>query len=124
MMAMLTPTPFMRPTLFEHFALLRNFSGLRPTLGTVLRITADIGSIWIAFLFGWLVVDGNDLAALATKEPTEIAPVIGFSSLLACITYAGVGLYSHAHKYTLLTKIGRIALVNVAFLFISAAIVS
>ena len=68
-MAMLTPTPFMmRPTSFEHLALfhnfLRNFSGLRPTLGTVLRITADIGSIWIAFLFGWLVVDGNDLAAL------------------------------------------------------------
>jgi len=122
---MLTPTPFtMSPTLFEHFPLLRNFSALRPTLGTFLRIAADIGSIWIAFLFGWLVVDGNDLAALATKEPTEIAPVIGFSSLLACITYAGVGLYSHAHKYTLLTKIGRIALVNVAFLFISAAIVS
>ncbi len=29
-MAMLTPSPFtMKPTSFEHFALFRNFSGLR-----------------------------------------------------------------------------------------------
>src|SRR5204862_4511654 len=72
-MAMLTPTPFMmRPNSFEHLALLhnflRNFSGLRLTLGTVLRMTADIGSLWIAFLFGWLIVDGNDLAALTARD--------------------------------------------------------
>ena len=75
-MTMLTPTPFMRPTSFEHLALLgnflRNFSGLRPTLGTVLRITADIGSIWAAFLFSWLVIGGNELGALPSGQAAGI----------------------------------------------------
>ena len=106
-MAILTPTPFMRPTLFEHLALLRNFSGLRPTLGTVLRITADIGSIWIAFLFGWLIVDGNDLTALA-QDPTGIVPLIGLLSILALVAYTAVGLYTCTRSYGLLAKICRI----------------
>ncbi len=124
-MAMLTPTPFMmRPTPFEHFALFRNFSGLRPTLGTVLRITADISSIWIAFLFGWLVVDGNDLAPLVTQESAGIVPLIGLSSILACIAYTGAGLYNLTHKYGLLTKIRRITLVNLALFIIAGAVLS
>ena len=124
-MTILTPPPFtMGPTLFEYFPLLRNFFGLRPTLGTVLRIAADIGSIWAAFLFGWFVVDGNHLAALTTKEPTAIASVIGFSSILMCIAYAGAGLYNQAPKYTLPTKIGRIVLVNLALLFIAVVVLS
>ena len=63
-MAMLTPTPFMmRPNSFEHLALLhnflRNFSGLRLTLGTVLRMTADIGSNALAGSYcGWLLAIG------------------------------------------------------------------
>lgn len=121
-MAMLTPTPFMmRPISFEHFALFRNFSGLRPTLGTALRITADISSIWIAFLFGWLVVEGNDPAELVMPESAGIVPLIGLSSILACIAYTGAGLYNLTHKYDLLTKIRRITLVNLA-LFIVAGV--
>src|SRR5215470_5440702 len=62
-MVMLTPTPLaIKPSSFEHAALFENVFELRPTVGTVLRITADIGSIWIAFLFGWLVVERHDLA--------------------------------------------------------------
>jgi nucleoside-diphosphate-sugar epimerase len=122
-MTMLTPTTFtMKSTSFDYSAFLRNFSELRPTLGTVLRIAADIGSIWLAFLFGWLVMDGHDLATLATKEPT--VPLIGLVSILVCIAYAGAGLYNHTHKSSLLTKIGRIALVNFVLLLIAAVVVS
>ena len=39
-MTMLSPAPLTANS-FEHFTLVRNFFGLRPTLGTVLRITAD-----------------------------------------------------------------------------------
>ena len=123
-MAMLTPTPFMRPTLFEHFALLRNFSSLRPTLGTVLRITADIGSIWITFLFGWLIVDGNDLAALTAHDLARIVPLIGLLSILALAAYIAVGLYTCTHSYGLLAKICRIAAVNLTLLVITGAVLS
>jgi nucleoside-diphosphate-sugar epimerase len=121
-MVMLTPTPFtMKPTLLEHFVS-RNFSELRPTQGTVLRITADISSIWIAFLFGWLVVDHYDLAELVTQESTGIVVLVGLSSILACIAYTSAGLYNLKHKYDLLTKIGRIILVNLAFFVIGVAL--
>jgi nucleoside-diphosphate-sugar epimerase len=125
-MAMLTPTPLMMtPTSFENFALFRNFSGLRPTLGTILRITADMSSIWIAFLFGWLVVGGHDLAALVARESGgELVPLIGLSSILACIAYTGAGLYNLAHKYGLLTKIRRIVLVNLTFFIIADVVLS
>jgi len=113
----------MRPTLSEHFALLRNFSSLRPTLGTVLRITADIGSIWIAFLFGWLIVDGNDLTALA-QDSTGIVRLIGLLSILALAAYTAVGLYTRTRSYGLLAKICRIAAVNLALLVITGAILS
>lgn len=126
-MTMLTPTPFMmRPTPLEHLALFRNFfrnfSGLRPTPGTILRITADIGSIWIAFLFGWLMIDGNDLAALITRNSTWIVPLIGLLSILALAAYIAVGLYTHS--YGLLAKICRIAAVNLTLLVIAGAILS
>jgi hypothetical protein len=45
-MAMPTPTR-LTPTSFEHFALFRNFSELRPTLATALRTATDIASIWM-----------------------------------------------------------------------------
>jgi nucleoside-diphosphate-sugar epimerase len=128
-MAMLTPTPFMmRPNPFDHLALfhnfLRNFSGLRLTLGTALRITADIGSIWIAFLFGWLIVDGNDLAALAARDSARIMPLIGLLSVLALAAYIAVGLYTCTRSYSLLAKICLIAAVNLTLLVIAGAILS
>jgi nucleoside-diphosphate-sugar epimerase len=123
-MAMPTPSSsMMTPTSFQHLALYRNFSGLRPTPGTVLRITADISSFWIAFLFGWLVVDGNDFAALVTAQSAGIVPLIGFVSILACIAYTGAGLYNLTHKCEVSTKIGWITLFNFA-LFIVGAILS
>jgi len=127
-MTMLTPTPFTRPNSFEHLApfgnLLRNFSGLRPTLGTVLRITADIGSIWIAFLFGWLVIDGNDLAALIARDSAGIIPLIGLISLLAITAYIAVGLYTCTRSCDLLTKVYRIAVANLTLLVIIGATLS
>jgi nucleoside-diphosphate-sugar epimerase len=124
-MTTLTPTPFMmRPTSFEHFAIFRNFTELRPTLGTGLRGVTDIGSIWMAFLFGWLVVDGHGLAALGTREPIAIVPSIGLSSILAWIAYAGAGLYTHTIKWGPLIKIRRIALVNLALFIIAIAVIS
>jgi len=124
-MAMLTPTPFtIKPTSFEHSALFQNFSGLRPTLGTVLRITADVSSIWIAFLFGWLIVERNDLAGLITDDSTRIIALVGLSSVLACIAYTGAGLYKLGHKYDLLTKIGRITFINLALFVITGAALS
>ena len=127
-MSMLTPTPFMRPTSFEHLALFdnlfRNFSGLRPTLGTVLRITVDIGSIWIAFLFGWLIIDGNDLAALITRDSAGIVALIALLSISALAAYIAVGLYTCTRSCGLLTKIVRIAAVNLSFLVITGAILS
>jgi nucleoside-diphosphate-sugar epimerase len=125
MMTMLTPTPFtLRPTPLEHLALFRNFSRLRPTLGTSLRITADVGSIWIAFLFGWLMIDGNDLATLITRNSTWIIPLIGLFSILALAAYIAVGLYTYTPGYGLLAKICRIAAVNLTLLVIASAILS
>jgi nucleoside-diphosphate-sugar epimerase len=124
-MTMLTPTPLMmRPTWFEHFALFRNFFALRPTLGTALRTTADISAIWIAFLFGWLVVDSNGLAELVTPESAGIVQLIGLSSILASIAYAGAGLYNLTHKFDLSTKIRRITLVNLVLFSIACAALS
>jgi nucleoside-diphosphate-sugar epimerase len=122
-MTMLTATPLTRrPSSLEHLGWLHNFSELRPTLGTVLRMAADISSIWAAFLFGWLVVDGNDAIALVT-ERTRIVPLIALSSVLAFIAYVGAGVYSRTRKYSPSTKIGRITLVNLALLTIAALVV-
>ena len=102
----------------------RNFSGLRPTLGTVLRISADIGSIWIAFLFGWLIIDGNDLAALIARDSAGVVPLIGLLSILALVAYIAVGLYTCTRSCGLLAKIIRIVAVNLALLVIAGAILS
>jgi nucleoside-diphosphate-sugar epimerase len=122
------PTLFMRSTPFEHPALFRNFyrnfSGLRRTPATLMRISADIGSIWIAFLFGWLVVDGKDLAALAASESRGIVLLIGLLSILAIAAYIAVGLYTYAGSYSLVAKLYLIAAVNLALLVIGGAILS
>jgi nucleoside-diphosphate-sugar epimerase len=122
-MTMLTPTPFMvRQPSFKHFAWFRHFSELRPTPGTALRMLADMSFIWLAFLFAWLVIEQNDLAALVTKEATGVLPLIGLSSVLACIAYTGAGLYNFTHKHGLLTKIRLISLVNLFLFTIAGAI--
>jgi nucleoside-diphosphate-sugar epimerase len=124
-MVMVTPTPLaMKPTSFEHSTLFQNFSGLRPTLGTVLRITADIGAIGTAFLFGWLVVERHDFTGLITDGSMRIIALVGLSCVLACIAYTSAGLYMLGHKHDLLTKIGRITIINLAFFLIAGAALS
>ena len=127
-MVMPTPIPLLRPTSFEPIALLHNsfsnFSGLRPTLGTALRITADIGSIWVAFLFGWLIIGGNDLAALIAGEAVGIIPLIGLLSILALAAYIAVGLYTRTRSYGLAAKICRVAAVNLTLFVVAVALLS
>jgi len=122
------PTMFMRSTSFEHLALFRNFSrnfsGLRRTPATFLRISADIGSIWIAFLFGWLVIGGNDFAALIALESRGVVLLIGLLSILAIAAYIAVGLYTCAGSYSLVAKLCLIAAVNLTLLVIGGAILS
>jgi nucleoside-diphosphate-sugar epimerase len=120
-MVMMTPNPLaMKPASFEHSALFKNFSELRPTLGTILRIAADISSIWIAFLLGWLAVERHDLAGLIADGSTRIIALV-VSCLLACIAYTSAGLYQLGHKYDLLAKIGRITFINLV-LFVVAGV--
>jgi len=118
----------MRLTSFEHTALFRNFfrnfSLLRPTLGTVLRISTDAGSIWSTFLFGWLVIDGKDLAAIIAPESAGIVLLIGLLTTLAIAGYTAVGLYTRAGSYGLIAKIYLIAAVNLVLLVIGCAILS
>jgi nucleoside-diphosphate-sugar epimerase len=124
-MVILPPTSLaMKPKSFEHSVIFRNFFALRPTSGTILRITADISSIWIAFLFGWLVVERHDLAGLLPDGSTRIIAVVGLSCLLACVAYTSAGLYKLGHKYDLLTKIGRITFINLALLVVAGAALS
>jgi len=127
-MAMLTPIPLSRPTPLEPIALLhdslRNFSELRPTLGTVLRITADIGAIWAAFLFSWLVIGGNELGALPSGQAAGILRVIGLLSILALAAYIAAGLYTHTYSYGLAVKIRLVAAVNLILFAVAAALLS
>jgi dTDP-4-dehydrorhamnose reductase len=99
----------------------RNCSALRPTMGTSLRVTADIGSIWIAFLFGWLVVEGKELAALITRDSTRIVVLVGLFSILAFAAYTAAGLYTSARGCALSEKIRRITWANLALLAIAGA---
>jgi len=81
-----------------------------------------MSSIWLAFLFAWLVLEENDLATLVTKEATRILPLIALSSILACIAYTGAGLYNFTHRHGLLTKLRLISLVNLFLFTIAGAI--
>ncbi len=41
----------------QNFLSLRYFSELKLTLGVIMRVTVDVGSIWVAFLTSWLLTD-------------------------------------------------------------------
>jgi len=121
----ITPTSLNRPhSLLRPEALLRNFVELRLTLGTVLRVAADIISVWGAFLFGWLVAQSTDSARLATTEFILIILEIASFSILALITYIGMGLYNRMHRYSLATKLRLLSEINIAWLIITAAALS
>ncbi|MDN4988581.1 MULTISPECIES: NAD(P)-dependent oxidoreductase [Bradyrhizobium] len=120
-MSMQTPTPLiMRPTSFDQLTPIRNFSEVRATPATILRIAVDIAVIWLAFLLSWLA-EGNHLNTLIPNG-SGIIQLVGLSSLLACIAYMSAGLYNHHSKYNAWTKIGRIALINLGILLIATVI--
>ena len=122
---MMTPTSFVKPpSLLWHEVLLRNFAVLRLTLGTVLRVAADIISIWIAFQFGWLVVHGGDLAALATRDSMWIVLMVGSFSILALIGYTGIGLYNCARRNSLAVKICSVGEINAVLFVVAGAVLS
>lgn len=113
----------MTPSL-PHSVSFHNFHALRPTAGAILRIAVDIGSIWVAFLASWLLVDSRDLAALISQESTRLVPLVGLFSILVFIAYADSGLYTCARSYTLAMKLGRILWINLALGAIAGAVLA
>jgi nucleoside-diphosphate-sugar epimerase len=92
---------------------------LRLTKGAVLRIAADIGFLWAAFLFGWLIVEDRDLATLATREANHVFLFVALSSALIFLIYTCAGLYAHPQNLSLVTKIGRIIWINLSLMAVA-----
>jgi len=108
----------------RNFLSLRYIYELRPTIGMVMRITVDITSIWIAFLIGWLLVDGKDPAALVTREAPRIVPFIGLISIFAFMAYAVAGIYSAKYRRALPAKSFHLTWINLVLLMIAGAATS
>jgi hypothetical protein len=104
------------------FRQFRHFYVLRPTLGTILRVTTDMGSTWIAFLFSWLVVEGSDFTALLNPRSRWIVGFLSLFSILAFVAYTGAGLYTGAGGYALSVKIQRIIWINISSLIIACGV--
>ena len=100
---------------------LENAFALSPSAGLCLRVFADIGSVWLSFLLAATLVDRVDIAALLAQEAETFVPLAGIFSMAAFIAYAGTGLYTHARRYTLPKKIGRIICVNLALLLVAVS---
>ena len=90
------------------------FLALRPTRGSVLRISADIGFLWVAFLFGWIFIENRNLDTLLSQEPKHLLLSIWISSLLIFVSYTDAGLYLGPRGYSLTKKISRILWINLA----------
>src|SRR5260370_21113146 len=74
---------------------------LPPSLGLIFRVSADTGSVWLALLSAWTLVDRSDLVALLAQEADMFVPLCGFFSIFSFIAYAGAGLYTDSRHYTL-----------------------
>jgi nucleoside-diphosphate-sugar epimerase len=115
------------PTQFSSVVVAR-CGQLRPTLGTVLRIAVDAGSIWAALLFGGLLIEGGDFSALIlrliTPQFPHIVPLVGLFSILTLVTYTGAGLYTCIHRCTLSAKIYRIVGINLVLFAIAGLVLS
>lgn len=130
-MTVITPTSsFTPPSSFavarssvRRLTRFRNFSALGPISGPVVRFTGDIASVWLTFHFGWFVIAGHGSSALA-QNIGPIALIIGPISILACVAYAGMGLYSRPRNLGVLTKIGRIGLVNLVLFAVAVEILT
>jgi nucleoside-diphosphate-sugar epimerase len=95
---------------FQHSPVLRNFSALRLTVGTILRVSADTSAVWIAFLFAWIVVEDNDLAAL--ESSASLVALVCLCAVLVLVGLAGAALYTRPQTSGLFNKILRIGLVH------------
>ncbi len=99
-----------------------SFGELRRRRALVLRVAVDLAGTWAAFLFGWFVVGGNDVAALAEADSQLLISLIAGLSLAGCVGLAAMGLYTSHHMYSLSIKLRRIAALNFA-LFVFAGMV-
>ena len=99
----------------------RQISDLRPTVGTALRVTVDIASVWMGFLAGWLVLFGASSGALS-EQTHIVAALLVVVSVLCFMTYAEAGLYAAPTNSTLLAKLWRVVLVNLKFYAITGAL--
>ncbi|MEW6642055.1 MAG: NAD(P)-dependent oxidoreductase [Pseudomonadota bacterium] len=93
---------------------------LRLTRGAVLRIIADFGFFWTAFLFGWFFIDNRSVATLAIPETRPILLLIGFLSLLTITAYAEFRFYTCPHGASLGTKLTLILSINFVLLLATA----
>ncbi len=118
---MSTTTP-RRPTWFTTPAMPHSLSLRAPPLGTIQRIAVDIASIWTAFLFGWIIVDGHNISSLASFDSLHTVLLVGSYTILALIASTGFGLYTRSYRYSLPAKLRLIGGVNIA-LFIAAGAV-
>jgi nucleoside-diphosphate-sugar epimerase len=110
-----------RPAL-QDIALVGRSSALRPSLGTLLRISTDIGCVWIGFMFAWHFVAGRDAAALVNPTFAHIIPLVAILSVSACIAYAGAGLYACPRSRALLPKFWAIFSVTLVLFTIAGAV--
>jgi nucleoside-diphosphate-sugar epimerase len=104
---------------------LRVSSKFKPTIGVSMRAAFDIGSIWVAFLTSWIIVDRKDVNVLFTHEafPTLLF-FVGLISIVAFIFYTDAGIYSAERRRDLLAKSIRLIWINVVLLAIAGAAVS
>jgi nucleoside-diphosphate-sugar epimerase len=101
----------------------RNFAALRPIAGPFIRLTADVASVCLMFLFGWFVISGHGTSPLV-QNIGPITLIMGSICIPACFVYAGMGLYTRPRDLGVLTKIGRIGLVNLILFTLAAAILT
>jgi dTDP-4-dehydrorhamnose reductase len=118
-MSMTTPISCKVPVILDPMLKLRrNFSVLQVTQGTVLRISADVSSAWIALLLVWLVMRNTDSAALISGNLAGIVLLVSSYSLLIFVAYTAVGLYARTSD-RLRWKAYRIASINFMVLAIA-----
>jgi nucleoside-diphosphate-sugar epimerase len=89
---------------------------LRPTMGLLLRVAIDIGSILIPFATAWMIFEGHDAAAVLSRGANALIPMIVLFSSLALLIYAGAGLYTQPSQLTWVNKANRVICANLALI--------
>lgn len=112
-------TPRRSPTWFATPAIPGDLSSLPLPMGRILRVAVDMAAIWMAALFGWVVVEGRDVSTLASIDSRSTLLLVGLCSILALVVSNGFGLYARSDRYSLQTKLGRIGAVGLT-LFLAA----